>query len=199
MIKYLRVINMKALKTVFGLIGAISATAAIIIYCTEKFTDYLFLAGETNSDRALAFLAAVTAFSVIAYSVVSIIIKRNKSAIFKTVIRLAASCAILYYALILSALTRSCNYYEFVSPDKQYSVIANEWSYLMGGGINFYERINPLFVQEKESLTVDDGVNIINAKAYSVEWQNNAMTFTFSNGSAQSKSVTVELSKQHGG
>ncbi len=190
---------MKALKNVFGLIGAAFAAAAILIYCTEKFTDYFFLAGEINSDRALAFLAAVAAFSIIAYSVVSIVIKRNKSAVFKTVIRLAASCVTLYYALVLSALTPNCNYYELVSPDKQYSVIANEWSYLMGGGIDFYERINPLFVHLKSSLTLDDGVHIIKSNGYSVEWQNNVMIFTFNNGNAQSESVTVKLSKPHGG
>lgn len=190
---------MKALKTVLGLIGTVSAAVAILIYCTEKFTDYLFLADEINSDRALAFLATVAAFSIIAYSVVSIIMKRTKSAVFKTVIRLAASCVALYYALTLSALTPSCDYYEFMSPDKQHSVIANEWSYLMGGGIDFYERINPLFVKSKGSLTVDDGVNIIKTNGYSVEWQNNVMIFTFNNSNTQSKSVTVELSKQHGG
>ena len=80
--------------------------------------------------------------------------------------------------LYLLFMADSETYYTFYSPDRRYSVIAEEWSWLLGGSVTLYERTSPFLVEQKAVLITDDGFRPISADAYEIQWEDNVVTFT---------------------
>ena len=80
--------------------------------------------------------------------------------------------------LYLLFMADSETYYTFYSPDRRYSVVAEEWSWLLGGSVTLYERTSPFLVEEKARLITDDGFRPISADAYEIQWDDNVVTFT---------------------
>lgn len=101
-----------------------------------------------------------------------------------------------FYLLFVAG---SETYYTFYSPDKKYSVIAEEWSWLLAGRVTLYERINPFLVEKKADLITDDGFRAIAAEAYEIRWDDNVVTFTVETmdgyGSRETAVVEMELYK----
>jgi len=101
-----------------------------------------------------------------------------------------------FYLLFVAG---SETYYTFYSPDKKYSIIAEEWSWLLAGRVTLYERINPFLVEKKADLITDDGFRAIAAEAYEIRWDDNVVTFTVETmdgyGSRETAVVEMELYK----
>lgn len=130
-------------------------------------------------------ISAITAFAL----------KKEKHIIINTIIRVALLSGVIYYTTVLSFFTVDNEYYNFTSPDGNHTVIAEEWSLLLDGGVNFYERENSFLVIRKENFNTDDGYRIISSGNYSVEWNENIMAFTGNNGNGVFKTVEIELNQ----
>lgn len=128
--------------------------------------------------------------------------RQNKSK--KSLIIMIAGCV---FSTILLLGTSFCyllfmvdrgTYYTFYSPDKKYAVIAEEWSWLLAGGVVLYERTSPFLVEEKANLITDDGFRAICANAYEIEWDDNIVTFTVEtmNGYGDKDTAVVEMKKK---
>lgn len=83
--------------------------------------------------------------------------------------------ATFYYLLFVADRE---TYYTFYSSDKKYSVVAEEWSWLLSGGVILYERTNPFLIEKKAVLITDDGFRAIKEDAYEIQWDGNIVTFT---------------------
>lgn len=161
---------MKKIKTITAVSSVFFILLAAAVSLVINHSKFSFLIGTLNSNELIIIFAAFAAICLAVSTITAIASKQEKHMVLiKSVIRVFIICAIVYFALTSAAFNRSCDYYEFTSPDGKYTVIAEEWSYLLGGGVKFYERINPLLVMQKESFSTDDGYRAINSGDYSVE------------------------------
>lgn len=182
---------MKKIKNISAVLSVIFALPAISIFLIEKYTDFEFLFAETEGSILVIILAILACVFLLITGITAIILKNEKHLIISTVIRILCICILCGIALTSSFDHSNSRYYEFTSPDNKHTVIAEEWSFLMGGGIVFYERVNPLFVRYKEGFSTDDGYRAISGGDYSVEWQDNVMSITLQNGNNIYKTVDI--------
>lgn len=175
------------------IIGGISVALIIVscfIYAIRESFGLNFLVGNTDSDIIIRIALVCAAICLIIISVIAIV-KKEKHRILKTLICFVASVAIFYFVGISAFFSRPYTYYDFVSPDGKYSVIAGEWSWLQGGGVNFYERTNPFLIKEIDSISTDDGYEPIKRNDYSVKWDENRMEFTANNGNGYYETIEI--------
>lgn len=182
----------KFITAAFSLFFILLADAVKLV---EEKTKYSFLIGNLNSDGLICVFLICSCICLVISVIAAFASKKEKHIVINSLIRIILITGILSYALSSGILTADNEYYKFTSPDKEYSVIAEEWSFLLGGGVVFYERENAFLVIEKESFNTDDGYRVISAGNYSVEWNENIMAFTGSNGNNIYKTVEIELSK----
>ena len=69
-------------------------------------------------------------------------------------------------------------YHEFSSPDKRYTLIVRESSFLLLSEISLYERKNPFFIEKIKNSNVgtDDGYTPISQGSYWIKWNKNTVT-----------------------
>lgn len=80
--------------------------------------------------------------------------------------------------LYLLFVADSETYYTFYSPDRRYSIVAEERSWLLAGSVTLYERTTPFLIEERVRLLTDDGFRAISSEAYEIQWEDNVVTFT---------------------
>ena len=103
----------------------------------------------------------------------------NKNLMIMIVVSVIATGALLGTSfLYLLFMADSETYYTFYSPDGRYSVVVEEWSWLVGGSVTLYERTSPFLVEFKENMITDDGFRPISADAYEIQWDDNIVTLT---------------------
>lgn len=185
----------KKAKIIFYIMTAVFLGLAAVFHLIEEYSDYSFLAGEINGNRIIMIFLICASVCLVAISIIALASKNEKNRFLQTLISVLFAGVIISSTCVLGAFSRDIKYYEFVSPDGQHTVIAEEWSYLLGGGVNFYERVNPLFVTGKESFSTDDGYKAINSNDYTVEWNENTMSFTAQNGNHIYNTVEIDLNK----
>ncbi len=182
---------MKIILYVFTLLFlAVSAC----VYTIQEYEELYLLIGSINGDMIMRVALICAAVCLVILSAV-VIIKKEKRRVLHTVVCLMISAAMIYCVSISWFFSRPYTYYDFTSPDGKYTVIAGEWSWLQGGGVNFYERINPVFVKKIGSFSTDDGYQPINKGDYTVEWNGNIMEFIADNGNGIDKSLKIEAEK----
>lgn len=184
---------MKRAKRITAAFSVFFILIAAAVKLFEEKTKYNFLIGTLNGNGLIALCLICACVCIAISAITAFASKKEKHMVINTFIRMALIAGILYYTFTLSFFTADNEYYKFTSPDGKYSVIAEEWSFLLGGGVNFYERENLFIVTEKESISTDDGYRVISAENYSVEWKENIMIFTGSNGNNVFKTVEIEL------
>ena len=142
--------------------------------------------------------------SILILSIILVIAKHRQNKSKKSLIIMIAVCVLstillfgTFFCYLLFMVDRA-TYYTFYSPDKKYAVIAEEWSWLIAGGVVLYERTSPFLVEKKASLITDDGFRAIRANAYEIEWDNNIVTFTVEtmNGYGDKDTAIVEIKKE---
>lgn len=181
----------KKAKIIFYIMTAVFLGLAAAVNLIEKHSDYSFLTKEINSNRIIMVFLVCASVCLVAISVIALASTNIKNKFLQVFINVLLTGVIISSTCVLGAFSLDTKYYEFVSPDKQHTVVAEEWSYLLGGGVNFYERINPLFVIRKESFSTDDGYKAIHSGYYTVEWHGNTMLFTANNGNNIYSSVEI--------
>lgn len=184
---------MKKIKMVFEILSAIFASFAAAVFFVEKYSKFSFLIGTVNSNTLTVVFASCAAICLLISAITAIISKTEKRIVLNSVIRIFCICVIGCFALTSASDNKVCKYYEFSSPNGEHTVVAEEWSFLLGGGINFYERTNPIIVTYKENFNTDDGYRAISSGDFSVEWNKNVMSFTAQNGNNFYKTINITL------
>ncbi len=180
------------MKIILYVFTAVFLTASACVYTVQEYGNLTLLIGSINGDTIMRIALMCTVVCLLIIAVIAIL-KKEKHVIIKTVICLALSGAMIFCVGISWFFSSPYTYYNFTSPDGEYTVIAGEWSWLQGGGVNFYERINPMFVKRIGSFSTDDGYGPIKNGDYSVQWVGNEMIFTANNGNNYYK--TTEITK----
>ena len=181
------------MKIILYIFTAVFLTVSACVYTIKEYEDLCLLIGNVNGDMIMRIALICAAVCMIIIAVIAIIRKEN-GRVLKTVICLAFSGAMLCCVGISSFFSSPYTYYDFTSPDGQHTVIAGEWSWLQGGGVNFYERTNLMFVRRIGNFSTDDGYEPINNGDYSVVWNDNEMTFTANNGNNYYETVEIKTS-----
>lgn len=88
--------------------------------------------------------------------------------------------SIFIYLVFTGTGDREERYYYFTSPITGKDIIAEEWSWLLGGGVNFYETINDKHVHLIGNIPTDNGYRPLENNAYSLKWSENDFTIDFS-------------------
>lgn len=182
---------MKKIKTISAIISAAFVLFISVVLITEKCSDYRIITGTADGDTLNIIFSVCAVIFLLISAITAIISKNEKRVVSNTIIRFLCVCGLCIFALITSTVRKDCVYYDFISPDGEHTVVAEEWSYLLGGGVNFYERINPLFVVCKEIFSTDDGYRAISSGDYSVEWNKNIMCITMQDGNRNYKTVKI--------
>ena len=182
------------MKIILYIFTAVFLTVSACVYTIQEYEDLYLLIGKINGDMIMqiALICAVICLMIIA---VIAIVKKESRRVLKAVICLAASGVMLYCIGVSGFFSRPYTYYDFTSPDGQYTVIAGEWSWLLSGGVNFYERTNFLFVKRIGSFSTDDGYEPIKNNDYSVQWDGNKMMFTANNGNNYYETIEIHTEK----
>lgn len=186
---------MKKAKYLAAVFSVLFVLLSAVVKLVEEKTKYVFLIGTLNSDGLVSVFLICAAACLAVSSITAFASKREKHIIINTVLRIILISIMVYYVSVLGLFTTDNEYYKFTSPDGNYSVIAEEWSFLSGGGVNFYERENAFLVIKIKSFDTDDGYRVISAGNCSVEWNDNIMTFNGNNGNNIYQTVEIELSK----
>lgn len=184
---------MKKIKMVFAALSVIFILLSSTIFLTEKYSIYSFLANKVNGKTLSVFFAVCASICLLISAIAAIISKGEKRIVLNSVIKFVCICVISFFTAIPVLNNREYKYYEFNSPDGEYTVVAQEWSFLLGGGVDFYERINPLIITHKNSFSTDDGYLAISSGDYSVEWEENIAIFTVQNGNRIYKTIRIVL------
>lgn len=91
---------------------------------------------------------------------------------------------------------RSERYYNFTSPINGRTMVAEEWSWLQGGGVNFYEPIDEGRVHRIGYISTDDGYRPLEDNSYSLKWSEYEVTIHFSfRGRGQDEAWQTETLK----
>ncbi len=184
---------MKTLKKISDILVIVPTALALIIALTSAITDWIFLYCSINGNILIAILFACSAFFILISTIISIIIKDKKQTVRKSAINLV--CIIILCFMIFSKVSDNSDrkYYEFTSPDSNYTIVAEERTHLKSGIVRFYERKNPFFVIHKDIFTTDDCYRPISSGDYTIEWKENIMCFTANNGNNIYKTTYVIL------
>ena len=184
---------MRKVKIIFGILSAVFVLLTLTVLITERYSDYRFLIGSVSGDVLNIGFGICAAICLFVSAVAAIISKSEKHIVLNSVIRFLCICGVCGFALVLSSVSKDCEYYNFSSPDAAHTVVAEEWSYLLGGGVVFYERINPMVVTYREDFSTDDGYRAISSGDYSVEWDGNVMSITLQNGNRFYKTIRIAM------
>ena len=179
------------MKIILYILTSVFLAISACVYTIKENEELNLLIGNINDDMIMRIALICAAVCLITVSVIVIIRKENRRFL-KTVICLAVSGAMLCCVGISSFFSSPYTYYDFSSPDGKYTVIAGEWSWLLGGGVDFYERENLIFVKRLGSFLTDDGYEPIKNGDYSVEWNGNKMIFTANNGNGKYETVEIK-------
>lgn len=138
------------------------------------------LIGQVSGTQLIYDMSVVILFLVILVVIIRYMyIKCAKNLIIMilgVVISIIAFLGATFFYLLFFADSET--YYTFYSPDKKYSVVAEEWSWLLSGSVILYERTNLFLIEKKAVLITDDGFRAIKAGAYEIQWNDNIVTFT---------------------
>ena len=186
---------MKKAKNITAALSVLFILLAAAVKMFEEKSEYSFLAGTLNGDGLISVCLICSCVCLVISAITAFGSKAEKHIVINTLLRIVLIAGILFYLLTLSFFNADNKYYTFTSPDGKYSVIAEEWSFLLGGGVNFYERKNAFLVIEKGSFNTDDGYRVITSENYSVEWDDNLMRFKGSNGNNIFETVEIDFSK----
>ena len=185
--------KMKKIKVISEILSAVFSLLALTVFLTESDSVYNILIGTVNGDTLIAVFAVCSAVCLLISAITAILSKTEKRIVLNSVIRFLCICIIGFFALISAISAEGYRkYYKFTSPDGAHTVIAEEWSYLLGGGVVFYERINPMLVEYKESFDTDDGFRAISSGDYLAEWEGKVMCITMQDGNRNYKTLKIK-------
>ena len=157
---------------VAGIIALLLLITLGIIFRSEYGCnlDIYFL----GMDTSIVFYILETLI-VISLFLIIVIKKHNKKVI--VFISTLVTLGILLFSLFLCAFTTGGDYYTFSSPDRKHSIVIEEWAFLMGEGINVYERENMFFIRKLGTLSGDSQNGY-----YPIEWKENKVIITSNMG-----------------
>lgn len=182
------------MSIVLYILTAVFLTVSACVYTIQESEELYLLIGSINGDLIMRIALSCAVVCLVIRAVIAIV-RKEKQRILKAVICLAASGTMIFCIGISAFFSNSYTFYDFNSPDGKYTVIAGEWSWLQGGGIDFYERTNLLFVKKAGSFSTDDGFEPIKRNDYFVEWDENKMIFTANNGNNYYKTTEIYAEK----
>ena len=180
------------MRIILYILTAVFLTVSACVYTIQEYEDLYLLIGNVNGNMIMRTALALAVICLIIIAVIAIV-KKEKHRILKTVICFVLSCAMLFCIGFSDFFSSPYTYYDFTSPNGKYTVIAGEWSWLLGGGINFFERTNPLFVKRIGSFSTDDGYEPIRNNDYSVQWNEKEMIFTANNGNNYYETTEIKI------
>jgi hypothetical protein len=136
-------------------------------------------------------------FAYISYNIIFTIKKNKKNTILCIGIGIITVFLSIFISLVFTGSGDSDeSYYYFTSPITGDVIIAEEWSWLLGGGVNFYEKSNEKQVHLIGSISTDNGYRPLADNAYSLEWNPNEVTISYSyRGSGRKELWKVETLK----
>lgn len=153
---------------VVGIIALLLLITLGIIFGSEYGSnlDVYFLGMDTS-----VIFYIFESLIVISVFLIIVIKKHNKKVII--FISTLATLGILLFSLFLCAFTTGGDYYTFSSPDRKHSIVIEEWAFLMGEGINVYERENVFFIRKLGTLSGDSQNGY-----YPIDWKENKVIVT---------------------
>lgn len=181
------------LKKISEILAVIPVLLALIIALISAITEWTFLIGSVNGNVLVAILFAFSAFLLLISTIAAIIAKDEKQTVIKTVCSFVTIIVFCFMFFSKNSDNKDFRYYEFTSPDGNYTVVAEEGTYLLSGQVHFYERKNPFFVVHKDLFLTDDGYRPISSGEYTVEWYESVMIFTANNGNNIYKTIKIGL------
>ncbi|MBQ9850937.1 MAG: hypothetical protein IJO36_09585 [Clostridia bacterium] len=184
---------MKKLNKIFEIIAAIPIAVALILILIYEISGNEFLVGSVNDSLLYIVLLSTSAVFYLISAIIALFNKGEKNRISSFIPKISRFVIVCICIFNWSYDYEDKKYYEFTSPDGNHTVVAEEWSYLLGGGVRFYERKNPFFVSHKDLLITDDGYRAISSGDYTIEWTDNSMLFTAQNGNGIYKTEIIEL------
>lgn len=185
--------KMKLLKKISEILSSISLFLAFLILIIEKISGWEFYTSTANRFTLMTILFGCTAVFYLISAITVIASKSENKKIITFISRIITCATVLILAFEINSDGKERKFYEFTSPDGQHSVVAEEWSYLLAGSVELYEKVNPFFIEKKEYFSTDDGYRAISNGDYSVEWQDNVMSITMQDGNRNYKTINIVL------
>ena len=171
---------MKKLTKIFSMLILIGIAVLVMLMIVPLISGKKILIGHVSAPQLFYGTSVVMLLLCIAF----VIFKYTQHKCGKNLAIMIFGSAISTIALLggslfyLLFLYDSEVYYTFYSPDRKYSVVVEEWSWLLAGSVTVYERTNPFLVEFKENMITDDGFRPISADAYEIQWDDNVVTLT---------------------
>ena len=185
----------KKIKILSVVVGIVSMFFIIALALVDAYTEYYVIFLRTGASGISYF-----SFTILSAAIITLVVtmyKDKQIRLFKTIVCVLIAVGIFICSSFLYAVTDLENkYYKFYSPDKKYCIIAYEWAFLLGGGVEIYEPSNVLLARKVAQLGADDGYRFIKHHNYSIEWDKNIVTFTVGSGSGYKDTVIIELKQK---
>jgi len=157
---------------VAGIISLLLLITLGIIFNSEYGNElHIYFLGM---DTSIVFFMLITLLIISIFVVIAIKKHNNKTILLISTLIMAGS---LFFSFFLCAFTTGGDYYTYSSPDRKHSIVIEEWMFLMGEGINVYERENMFFIRNLGTLSGDPRKG-----CYPIEWKENKAIVTLNMG-----------------
>jgi len=185
----------KKIKILSIVAGVVSIFLIVALALVDAYTEYYVIFLRTGTSGISYF-----SFTILSAAIITLVVtmyKDKQIRLLKTIVCVLIAVGMFICSSFLYAVTDLENkYYKFYSPDKKYCIIAYEWSFLLGGGVEIYEPSNVLLARKVAQLGADDGYRFIKHHNYSIEWDKNIVTFTVGSDSGYKDTVIIELKQK---
>lgn len=173
---------MRVRKKIYMLLLLIFGTLNLVMFITERATEQYIL---THIGRITLYDFLFIFLCLIVIGLSSLLIHSWRKAVRKfTKVIIVFGWIGTIGMLMVGSLIWFGNYavttwYEFNSPDKKYSLVAEESSFLTLGNIRLYERTSSVLVRRLDvELSPDNGFAAISQGAYKISWKEDVVTLS---------------------
>jgi len=194
---------MKKLRIAVYILICINVCALVLFYLGSGILDREILIGLTPTITYVYYSFISILFCCIVLRVLYFLQNKCiKSFIIMAVVTVFVAILFACASFIHCFLADGIAYYEFNSPDNQYTIIVYDEPIFMGGHlVKIYERVNPFFIEEKVQLSEDEVFLPLSiwADTYEMEWNDNTVTFGIATKEGEFlDTITIECGKGTG-
>lgn len=105
-------------------------------------------------------------------------------------LKVVGLAVLLFISNVLCSLLDEGNYYSFSSPDNTHTIVVHERIFFKTGTLTVYERMNPLIICAQGAEEIYEIFPVMQ-NDYSINWNQDSVTFCFDNGRNEEKSILV--------
>ena len=171
-------IPLKGLNIFLAILIAFNFVLGTVVFVLNKNQLFIYLLKCNMSSFLYYIIVALNGIAVCALIFVNF---HNKLIIALSVVLLVLGLGFTFLLFTFFTASYDAKYFEFKSDSK--TIIVEKWSWLLAGGSNVYQKVNPFIMVYLDGyIGTDDGYRPFSNNDYNIEWEESAVIITYGFG-----------------